>query len=122
MLFMHLPGVVKNLEDSRYPFFLTGGRYFGYIENHVEWEFFAEDCTQVREELSRLGFMVAGDSPMGSTFVHHESVRVYVELVADVALKKRAQELLKPFMNRFPSLHRNDLWNLAAHILREKSN
>jgi hypothetical protein len=122
MLFMHLAGAVKDLENSRYPFFLTGGRYFGYIEDHVEWEFFAEDCAEVRKELNRLGFSVVGDLTAGNTFAHYGAVMVYVDLVANVDLKIKAQELLKPFMSRFPAECRDDLWDLANRILREQSN
>lgn len=50
------PTVLDYLAHSQHKFYLTGSRFFGGAKADSDYDFFTQDCVEVRAELGRLGF------------------------------------------------------------------
>lgn len=109
---------------------LTGSRYFGNANDASDWDFFIEDTEEVKAVLTELGFKnKRKDSYSSDQFITSvmSMYNIDVQLVSDVEVKCKAQELLRD--NRvlgFDKTANTRMWNLAMtcakEFLRDSSN
>lgn len=119
------PSVVNRLNGSCYEFHLTGSRFFGQVEKHSDWDFFVEHSDDVIIFLTELGFSAnimttayLGDPEVVEVmsvkdFHQGTCTRIDIQLVKDVSLKLKAQDLLAKYWgeNGIPNkVARKDQW------------
>lgn len=76
--------------------YLTGSRYFGTDTPESDWDFFVQDTPANRLALMQYGFSIIANShylDCNTCFVYGKN-KIHVQLVHDVALKRKAQLLL----------------------------
>lgn len=107
-------------------FYLTGSRYFGGYTDTSDYDYFTEDTQSTAKLLEEHGFRKLGftdykDELTSSVYrVEIDGKRIDIQLVKDVRLKIRAQQILSSvfYKNLYTGLAKNKtqvdkLWNLA---------
>jgi hypothetical protein len=91
--------VLVELDSLNCHFYLTGSRFFGNWGDHSDWDFFTEDCQEVKSALRRMGFIhecqpLYSDPLCTSVFVH-PSEKIHIQTVSDLTLKIKIQNIIK---------------------------
>lgn len=123
---------VMNLSDHY--FHETGSRHFGHASLQSDWDFFTEDSPEARKFLENLGFKeVPGgylttrdqtDDPTIATVYHHPRANVHVQLIWDMDLKIKAQEVIeknKLIRYNMTKFQKADVWKTVIRTLQSMS-
>lgn len=134
-IFAILPRPVVKMIESEHNFHLTGSRFFGNSTNQSDWDFFIQDSPQVRNWLVANNFKINKNSKYYSDDSCVDVYRYYitdykidahwidVQIVNDVSLKIKAQDLIK--LTVPPNALENKafariVWRLALESLSTK--
>ena len=109
--------ILRTLEDSPFEFYLTGSRFFGNFRQDSDYDFFVEENAidwlrnNVFEKLPTHNYL---DLLTISVF---QKGNVHIQVVKDVVLKSRAQQLIKETIPgiyfTFNKTNHSLLWNLV---------
>jgi hypothetical protein len=122
------PTVLYMMEQSKYTYYLTGSRYFGTAKDGSDWDYFVENCDEVRKELIDFGFKSDVVSYPDSKYVQavfkyedENNVMYQIQCVIKAAEKERVQFLMAPFMRTFgknlEKAAQKKLWDLALNLV-----
>ena len=128
--------LLTKLSESSNQYFPTGSKYTGTDNSQSDWDFFAQDCPEVRNELESMGFQLLhgeyyGDNCTNAVMrIHYQSSWIDIQLVNDVEVKTQAQNLLES-LGLLSEFHgqkqkRRELWNAAyayvqSHDIKPKA-
>lgn len=100
------PAIVEEMEKSEFDFYLTGARFFGSATEESNWEFFAQNSTEITEWLEKHS-IVKEDTVciltndvlevkhmVGVVEVHNKITRVFIHLVDNLKKKILVQNRL----------------------------
>lgn len=90
---------IRLLNISRYRFYLTGSRFFGYAKPDSDWDFFTQDKEGLRDYLLSKGFTRLSMNPewlSSNTLAiwNNKIAQVQVSIERDWQLKNDAQEFI----------------------------
>ena len=123
MLFNFIPRELDHLRMSKFDFFLTGSRFFKRTaQEDTDWDFYTQDCAEVQLYLKQNGYVVSHKYEDSFTVAvmtrETRGLKIDIQLVGDVGLKTKAQEMLRPFINRVPKEHHKVLWDMSFEWLK----
>lgn len=117
------------MEASEFSFFLTGSRFWGNPTPDPDWDFFTNDCEDVRKWLLQNGFnqyssasKYAGDGQCNDVFVlgnkEDGGNMIQIQVVNSAYTKNIIQdELYRLYRNGFSNKeHAREIWSTAFAI------
>lgn len=113
--------VIYNLEASEFTFHQTGSQLFGGMNELSDYDFYAEDSSEIQAWLLAQGFelhfLAYNDDPqIVSVYRHVEGIDV--QLVEDIAKKTLVQDILKEYhVLDFPTM---DYHLVATNLSQEQ--
>jgi len=124
-----ITNVFPEMENSNQEFYLTGSRFFGTHNENSDWDFFTEDCPEVRKELENLGFVEEQNSysdDLTNKVYVHQSARIHVQCVKNVWAKTVIQDCIAELSNEIPSFLKNAsksrkkwLWQTLVNLIMQ---
>ena len=109
--------VLRALEDSPFEFYLTGSRFFGNFRQDSDYDFFVDENIVpwlIENGFERLPTHNYLDLLTVSVF---QKGNVHIQVVKDVVLKSRVQQLIKETIPgiyfTFNKTNHSLLWNLV---------
>jgi len=118
MLHNFIPCELGHLKVSKFDFFLTGSRFFKRTaQEDTDWDFYTQDCAEAQMYLQQNGYVVSRTyEDLFTVLILTKKtpwIKIDVQLVKDVELKTRAQEMLTPFINYVSKEYHGVLWDMA---------
>jgi hypothetical protein len=108
---------LNQLDDTLY---LTGSRFFGYAQNHSDYDFFAAYSEELSLKLKSLEFKkISGTSYKDLVCVEvlrafdYNGIQIDIQLVSNVNQKDKIQKLFKEIGLTHPT---KEQWNLAIQL------
>lgn len=125
---VYIPGEVGILDRSPFDFYLAGSRYMGCARPDSDWDFIAQDSTEIRKHLVTLGFEpLFEEYPIvaGNTVEVYQRVleghKVQVQLQRDVNVQRTIRDIIKTHMLerhiKMDREARTELWNMLHHCM-----
>lgn len=110
--------ILSTLEHSKFDFYLTGSRYFGTAKHSSDWDFFTQDCSDIRPYLEELGgikeYKPKYKDSVDVYYLFSPGIRIHIQIVDSVYNKLKMQEYLEPFYNLVPKELHVEMWKIAA--------
>jgi len=122
--------IFDQMNNSNKNFYLTGSRFFDTHTKDSDWDFYTEDCPEVRKELESWGFVLENspayllDSLTNQVYVHKEA-DVHIQCVNNVGaktlIKDNLLELNKKtgMLNYLSKQNKRELWQMALNLIHD---
>jgi len=117
--------VLERLNNSKFDFFLTGSRFFGWCKVTSDWDFFVVNSETIEQYLKNTDFKVEDTSMYTDTqtvkVFRHQFLPIHIQIVDNAILKADVQDVMKTILNQYPKMlsllnsksTRHDFWDFC---------